>query len=146
MIEDFLKEIIPALRKQGAIVMTRNGIKADSDLIKSFDFDVGHNNTLRIEANSYYLYVDRGRKPLTDKVPIKPLIRWIRKYGIRPSSGQSYTQLAFAIQQSIYRNGIKGKNYLNRLNETYAELTEEELGEYLEEELLDDIVQSLTIK
>lgn len=144
-IDTFLKQLIPELRKSGAITMSRNGIHVNSDLINSFEFNIVHGR-LQIEANDYYEYVDKGRRARVGKVPITPLIRWMRQYRVRPQGGQTYTQLAFAIQQSIYKSGIKGKNYLNKLYETYGDLTQSELGDYLEESLLEDIVNSLTNK
>lgn len=142
-VKEMLTVLIPELRKAGAIVMNRRGISVDSDLINSFEFDVVQNKKLVIKANDYYNYVDKGRRPGTDKVPIRPLIRWMRKYRVRPSANQTYTQLAYAIQQSIYKSGIKGKNYLDRLYDVYGSVTEEELGDYLEKSLLDDVVNSL---
>lgn len=141
-IKTFMKELIPELKKAGAITMTRKGIDVDSDLIKSFEFDIIHGR-LQIKANEYFKYVDKGRRAGTDKVPITPLIRWMRKYRVRPKSGQTYTQLAYAIQQSIYKSGIRGKHYLDKLYDVYGDVTEEQLSDYLEESLLDDIVNSL---
>lgn len=141
-IKTFMQELIPELRKAGAITMSRKGIDVDSDLINSFEFDIVHGR-LQIKANDYFKYVDKGRRAGADKVPITPLIRWMRKYRVRPNSGQTYTQLAYAIQQSIYKSGIRGKNYLDKLYETYGDITEEQLSEYLEESLLNDIVNSL---
>lgn len=57
-----------------------------------------------------YQYVRFGRSAGSgqgSRVPIEALVRWIRDKGIRPNNGQTINQLAYAIQQSIYLNGIK---------------------------------------
>lgn len=142
MIEDFIKDIIPQLREAGALVMNQKGLHIDSDLIKSFEYDVSHGR-LVIRANHYWYYVNKGRRIGANKVPITPLIRWMRRYRIRPKSGQTYTQLAFAIQQSIYVNGIKGKQFFSKLTDTYGDVMEEELSKRLEGWIVDRIVNSL---
>lgn len=53
----------------------------------------------------YGKYVDRGRGPGGKKVPIDALIAWIRVKGISVS-GKKERDLAFAIQHTIFKNGI----------------------------------------
>lgn len=49
----------------------------------------------------YFQYVESGRKPKVRKVPIQALVEWARQRNI-PTDNSTL----FAIQQSIYNNGI----------------------------------------
>lgn len=49
----------------------------------------------------YFQYVESGRKPKVRKVPIQALAEWARQRNI-PTDNSTL----FAIQQSIYNNGI----------------------------------------
>jgi hypothetical protein len=67
-------------------------------------------NKIVFEMPEKYQYVRFGRSAGSGKgsrVPIEQLVKWIRDKGISPSGGQTVNQLAYAIQQSIYVNGIK---------------------------------------
>ena len=69
-------------------------------------------------------YVDSGRRPGTKKVPISALIKWIKRYrivGRDPKSGKyrkaapgSVNATAFAIQQAIFKKGIKARPFLEK--------------------------------
>lgn len=62
------------------------------------------------EMPEKYRYVRFGRSAGSgrgSRVPIEQLVKWIRDKGISPSNGKSINSLAYAIQQSIYVNGIK---------------------------------------
>jgi len=65
---------------------------------------------LKIDGPEKYKWVILGRKKGSGKgsrVPIEALVKWIRKNNITPKDGISINQLAWAIQTSIYKNGIK---------------------------------------
>jgi len=52
---------------------------------------------------------DKGRRAFTRKVPISNLIFWMKKEGISTENN-----LVYAIRESIYQNGIKAKNFLEK--------------------------------
>lgn len=75
--------------------------------------DSNLHNEARVENNNwvfslyynYYLeYIETGRKPYVTKVPIYALIDWCKRKGI-PSDNKT----VYAIQQSIYLNGIPAR-------------------------------------
>jgi hypothetical protein len=109
------------------------------------------NSSLELYALDYLEYLDRGRPKFTTPVPIDALLVWIRKKRIgqpgRSASGRfqprrsqstgrrmSANQLAYAIQTSIYRNGIRGRHFLKPAFDQGQEL----LDIYLNNQLLDD--------
>lgn len=76
---------------------------------------------LAVYVADYAEYVERGRRPGAKKVPISALIQWIkaRRVGVgRTGRGRftkrtmTVTQMAFAIQNSIYKRGISGRPFI----------------------------------
>jgi len=55
----------------------------------------------------YIQNLDRGRKPGARKVPLQAILKWLKKIG-RPSTNA----LAFRIQKSIYKRGIKPREFI----------------------------------
>lgn len=62
------------------------------------------NGTIAILIPDYYSEIEQGRKPFSSKVPIENLLKWMSKVGI-----PAQNSIAFAIQTSIYLNGILPK-------------------------------------
>lgn len=138
-----LKDLIPQLNKITIEYMTRTGIEKSSKLSKSVGFETTDKG-IRLVANNYWYYASYGRRPRVRKVPISALIDYIKDYGIQPRGGQSINQLAFAIQNSIYKQGINPKRYADKIIDATADLTEETLADEISEEMADEIVAVLT--
>ncbi|MFD2717898.1 hypothetical protein ACFST9_04180 [Hymenobacter monticola] len=76
------------------------------------------------------IYIDQGRRPGLRRVPVDNIIRWLRRYRIlgrdrtsgkfRRATEQSINSAAWAIQQAIFRHGIRAKPFINETLE-YAE-------------------------
>lgn len=87
----------------------------------------------------YGQWVVSGRRKFTKKVPVSALIDWINKKGITATlpSGKtmSVNRLAFAIQNAIYKNGIKGRDFIKpAVSDDFIRIAEEMILEALEEE------------
>lgn len=98
-----------------------------------------------IEGPEKYKWVQLGRKKGSGKgsrVPIEALVAWIKKKNITPSSGMSTNQLAWAIQTSIYKFGIKNavkprpfiEEAFNNLEKSFPELFQAIIKEYFPEQ------------
>lgn len=104
-------------------------VGADSSLVKSFaykttfqerDVKTGRFTSIGLELSAldYARFLDAGRKPLARKVPIAALIVFIKKRRLqqkfRKSSGrfQSVNQIAFLLQNSIYKKGIAPRRFI----------------------------------
>lgn len=141
-LKQMLSELIPELNKLTIQYMIRNDISRDARLIDSIEYDVVDSG-VQLKANNYWYYASKGRRARTRKVPIRALIDYIKRYGIRPRGGQTINQLAFAIQTAIYKQGINPKNYADKVIGATADLTEETVLEQLSEDLAQDIINIL---
>jgi hypothetical protein len=132
----------------------------DSSLIKSLDYDIGFKERdletgrfkgikLTLFANDYLQWLDKGRKPGTKKVPIDALIKFIKKRKLQQKFRKatkrgrgrymSLNQIAFMIQASIYKKGIKPRNVLIPALEEGQKV----LQAYLDRELLDILIDPI---
>jgi hypothetical protein len=99
-----------------ADLLLKNGKKASGSLIKSLKPEVkiiGEQVLLLINSNDYFDIVDKGRKP-GKYVPVNAIKNWCRLKGI----DEKYS---FVINRSIFKNGIKGLNILNKSLQTKIE-------------------------
>lgn len=83
---------------------------ADSNLINSFEYVITQDG-LDVIANSYWIYVDGGRKS-GHRPPFSALYLWALRYKIKPLNGQTVVQMIGAIQTAIYKNGIKPRPFV----------------------------------
>lgn len=116
-------------------------------------------SSLELYALDYLEYLDRGRPKFTKRVPIDALLKWIKKRRLqlrdrktgrfarkmvksrdrKTGRFQSINQLAFIIQNAIYRNGIRGRHFLAPAFDEGQNL----LDIYLNNQLLDDATVEL---
>lgn len=141
-IRKMVRDLIPELQKSTIDIMLRKGIKKQSNLIRSVEYKT-QNKGISMLANDYLFYTSEGRRPFVKKVPVTDLIDWIKRYNIRPNKNMSINQLAFAIQNSIYKNGIVGKNFFNKIIDTTSDITEETIADDLSEAIADEVVFKL---
>lgn len=110
-------------QRQGKLLNDKSGFVGQSS--------VSFNTTgvvLRLPEQA--IYIDQGRRPGLRRVPIDNIIRWLRRYRIlgrdrtsgkfRSATEQSINSTAWAIQQAIFRHGIRAKPFINETLE-YAE-------------------------
>ena len=111
MENDILKKLQPLcefLEKEIKAELEKQGHIATGKLRDSIKVVVVQNATgFSIEGRGKDIakYVDWGRKPGGKRVPIGALIAWIRVKGMAVT-GKSEVQLAYMIQNAIWRNGI----------------------------------------
>lgn len=127
MNNQYLKEIrglLEDLRKITRMTLDDHGVEMNSELSKSVRYAYTQDG-IQLQVNYYYPFVSRGRKKGRrraskrkgyvsrgiKRVPLDALIKFIKKNNITPRHGKTINQLAFAIQTSIYKNGIKAKNF-----------------------------------
>ena len=139
-----LSNLIPELNKVTINYLLRSGLKSGSNLVKETEF-VETNTGLALMSAYYFQYRSDGRRIGVRKVPITALLDYIKRYGIRPRGGQTLTSLAFAIQTAIYKRGIQGLNYFDRIIEATSDITEKVIADEVSEVLADEIVRLMTI-
>lgn len=142
LIQDLMNDLTIAVK---AVIVAKAPSLKGSDLVDSIEFrplPVG----FELWANNYYDYVDKGRRARVTKVPIAALVNWISKKRIkgRNAKGRFITnnQLAFAIQTSIFKQGIKGKLFDVYVDQTIDEVTDV----ILDQQALDTVTLELDIQ
>lgn len=122
---DDLQKVGTFLVTELAVDLARKQKKASGKLLKSLRSEVNaypEGYEIAVMAESYFKFVDKGingrnrgrNSPYSfksKKPPIAPLIEWIKTRSIA-SGNREIRNIAFAIQNHIYRNGIKGINVL----------------------------------
>lgn len=133
-----INEIIAATKK----VMIEYEL-GDSKLIDSIEWRY-KDEVFTLLANDYFTYVVTGRRPKARKVPIRPLIDWLRRKNIKPAYGQTYNTLAFAIQNSIYKSGINGKDLVSPIINVTSDILAEYIAEDLSVSIADELAEVMT--
>jgi hypothetical protein len=101
------KLIIASLQKE----LIEQGHEASGNLVNSFEqrvIEVPNSIVIEILMDEYGIYVNEGRKTGGKKVPINVLVDWIERKAI-VNGDKEVKSLAFAIQQTIHKEGIPTK-------------------------------------
>lgn len=102
------KLIILELQKE----LIGQGHEATGNLVNSFEqriIELPNSMVLEILMDDYGKYVNNGRKAGGKKVPINVLVKWIENRAI-VNGDKEVKSLAFAIQQTIHKEGSPTKN------------------------------------
>ncbi|RZL14046.1 MAG: hypothetical protein EOO62_06500 [Hymenobacter sp.] len=90
---------------------------------------------LTIVAQDYLQWLDSGRKPGGKKVPISALIQFVKNRQLNRGKNGRFTgeasinAIAWAIQTSIYKHGIKGRHFIDPAWALGAEVLDKLLDE-----------------
>jgi hypothetical protein len=114
------------------------------------EFDI---NGIKIDLPDHAQHLNNGRTPMRGKKPpISAIISWIKRYRIvgrdkntgkyKKASGNQINQLAFAIQRSIWKNGLKPRYFI----EPSIEYAQEKLAEFVDDILIPDIMSVIDFK
>jgi hypothetical protein len=124
---DFIKILIKYLMA--------NKKKSSGDLINSLSpklQDTAAKIQIQIESMDYLNYVDKGRKK-GSYAPIKSLLKWASMKGLSDGA-------AFAVQQKIFKFGIKPTNVINKAIFEFENGFENKYGS----EIIKDIEEIIT--
>lgn len=101
-------------------------IQAKVEMNDDFQFNLFYN---------YYLeYVDSGRKPKERKVPIRPLIDWMKRNLISDD-----VSVAYAIRESIYQLGIPARPLLEPFGNMLDERFETKIYDIIFEKITEQL-------
>lgn len=138
------KALLAELLAETRQIMLLRAVDTRSDLVRSTEWFY-EKNVFTLLANDYFQYIDTGRKPRAKKVPIEDLIPWMKKNNIRPMGGRTYTSLAYAIQQSIYRLGISGKLFTDAIVDESMEKITYDIINDISLQICDEVVKKLEL-
>lgn len=106
----------------------------DSDIYSDIDIEIEDLSIIKLFVNNYIDAIEGGRKPQAKRVPIQDLIIWCNKKGIPADNGAVY-----AIQESIYKYGIKPRPIMIYVYEKWDEMWSE-----WADELVTEILEPIT--
>ena len=91
--------------------LTNQGHNGTGKLISSLEKKVvATKNTVELEIlfEEYGMFLDTGRRPNANKVPVGAIIDWLMQKGLG-SLDEDIRSIAFAIQQTIFKEGSPTK-------------------------------------
>jgi len=136
--KEFLNELMLATQ----LVLQKYKL-GNSNLLQSIEYKYERDHFVLL-ANDYFTFVSTGRRPRARKIPVEDLIKWMKRKGITPKVGQTYNSVAYSISESVYKTGIKGKNYINPVIDVTTEMISDNISDVLSEEIATVIANDLT--
>ena len=133
-----LAELSEQLAVAVKAILINKGVKMNADILKSVEFK-GSNDMVQFMVNDYLEALSTGRKAGVRKIPIKYLLEFIKKNIIQGKQSQSPNSVAYAIQTSIYKQGIIGKNFMDTIMQTVESLSADKIESDTEEIILDNL-------
>jgi hypothetical protein len=116
----------------------------DSDVIESVIWEY-NNNAFILWAYDYFQWIISGRRPMAKKIPVEALLKWMKKKNIIPTGRQTYNSLAYTIQNSIYKAGIKIRPFGSLIITASMDLISDKLAEDLLIQITDGIAYEMTM-
>jgi hypothetical protein len=117
----------------------------NTDVIESVEW-IYKDNAFVLWANEYLQWIISGRKPMARKIPVEALIKWMKKKNIVPiGAGQSTNSVAYAIQNSIYKSGIKMRPFGTLIVNASLDILSEKIAEDISVQTCEAIAYELTI-
>jgi len=137
------KNILDELRVASNLILMTYKL-GDTDLIRSIEWRY-KDNLWVLWANDYFKYLNDGRRPSAKKIPVHILVSWLKKKNIQPRTNITYNQLAFAIQNSIYKVGIQPRRFVDPIIRVSLDILSEYIAEDLSWQIVNQIAADLTI-
>lgn len=137
--DQIIKSIEDELLISARGIMTNAGL-GNSNLIKrvGWEFEVDKfvfytYDIPKAGDKDYFFFVDQGRKRFANKVPVQALLKWMDRKGIQPRAGLTKNQVAYAIQNGIFKSGIRPRRFIDMIVEASMDI------------ILEGIVEDYTI-
>ena len=115
------------------------GLDKNSNLYRSMQVSYDATPLIKVEGEDYLKYLDGGRRAGAKKIPVQIILKWIKKKGIRPRDSRgrfksmTLNQLAYIIQRSIYRIGIRPRNIIKKSFQQIDELYKNDVESGIQE-------------
>jgi len=115
------------------------GLDKSSTLYNSVQVVYDSTPTITIESLDYLKYLESGRRAGARKIPVQVILKWIKRKKIRPRDSRgrfksmTLNQLAWVIQRSIHRIGIRPRKIIEESIKQIEKLYTENVETGLEE-------------
>lgn len=126
------------------------GKVASGDLVKSIDYQIlesAKGKSVEFLADSYWIYVEEGRRAGDRFPPPQPIAQWINERRIRPNKGITQEQLVYIISRAIAKKGISPTPFVESSVMAVKNFIESEpLLKALEKDILNNIPDKIQNK
>ncbi len=136
-------QLAKELKTAFQVIMKQKKINENSDVYKSVEIRIA-NNVFQLWANDYLKFIDSGRpKHTSRKIPVEQLIKFLKRTSIRRSThASSLIDMAYFMQSSIQKHGIKAKNIFVLMEKTGIDIIEKTINEQFVSIIEQDIANS----
>ena len=128
------KPLINEIRRIIKEYLIKYKVSSDENLHEKFDIIIKNDGSLSINAPSYILFADSGRKA-GNPPPINAIFTWLKTAKFSKNRDDAtLTQLAFAISKNIGKYGFRGKNFLKPMLEEINKFYNNNILNYIQYE------------
>lgn len=128
------KSLTREIRKIIKEFLIKYKVSSDENLHEKFDIVIQNDGSLAINAPSYLLFADSGRKAGTPP-PTNAILKWLKTEKFSKNKDDAtLTQLSFAISKNIGKYGFRGKNFLQPMLEEINKFYHNNIFNYIQYE------------
>jgi hypothetical protein len=145
IIKDELRKIgLPEKYPSGQPVKLTNSVNGVADMFK-----------ILVEINDYYIWVVRGRRPRAQNPSGKPppfskIREWVgrRKFQFSDKRGRllSFDRTAWIVRAAVWKNGVKGRDFITPANRRIVEAYGERLADPLFLSIVNSICKNIPVQ
>lgn len=119
--------------------------KLSDSVVGSVVYNQNHYEIV-LTLESYWKYIDSGRKPGSKMPPPNEILKWIKVRGIQPiNKSLSQKDLSFIISKSIAKKGIKANPIMQTLIDENQEVSYKLLFEALQKDINREVVKLVDV-
>lgn len=128
------QELIKAVDSALRTTLSKVGLE-DSNLKKKTQV-ITTNDAVQVLMPDYAINVDKGRKA-GKRPPVKAIMKWMRERKIKVGKGMRKLDVAYAIANSIAKDGVKARPFIDSFTEQLGNLVVKNIDKEIDNKLKD---------
>jgi hypothetical protein len=132
--KDIAKITGSILKAVTGILNNANVNTTKAEAVSKFKVEV-NGNELDVVIPGYYLFVDKGRKK-GKRPPVNAILNWIKREKIKVPQGVNLLSFAYAVANSIGKEGIKPRPFIEEVQDETAIITRDYMANIINKELI----------